>query len=85
MIEYMNANQKEYNFVYSSPSKYIDALSSLNATWPTKYDDMFPYSDNPDAYWTGYFSSRANDKGYTRTGSHNFHASNNLYSEKILD
>jgi hypothetical protein len=46
---------------------------------------MFPYSDGPDAYWTGYFSSRANDKEYIRRASHNFHASNELYSEKVLN
>jgi hypothetical protein len=46
---------------------------------------MFPYSDCPDAYWTGYFSSRANDKEYIRRASHNFHASNELYSEKELN
>ena len=46
---------------------------------------MFPYSDGPDAYWTGYFSSRANDKEYIRRASHNFHASNELYSEKELN
>ena len=30
--------------------------------WPNKTDDLFPYSDTKNAYWTGYFSSRPNDK-----------------------
>jgi len=46
---------------------------------------MFPYSDRPDAYWTGYFSARANNKEYIRRASHNFHASNQLYAIKMLD
>lgn len=86
MIEYMNMKYPdEYNLIYSTPSQYIDSLQKHNVSWPTKTDDMFPYSDGPDAYWTGYFTSRANDKLYVRDGSHNFHASNNLYSEKVLD
>ena len=46
-------------------------LVATEAEFPTKYDDMFPYADYPDAYWTGFFSSRANDKEYIRRASHN--------------
>ena len=81
MIEYMNLHHSDkYIFKYSTPSDYIDAIAKHNVTWPTKYDDMFPYSDSPDSYWTGYFSSRANDKEYIRRASHSFHASNRLYA-----
>ena len=55
--------------IYSTPSIYIDSIAKQNIVWPTKYDDMFPYSDNENSYWTGYFSSRANDKGYMRRAS----------------
>jgi len=86
MINYMNKHHSDqFTFKYSTPCDYIDALAKLNVSWPTKYDDMFPYSDNPDAYWTGYFSARANNKEYIRRASHNFHASNKLYATKVLD
>lgn len=86
MILYMNENFKgQYNFFYSTPSMYVDAVAAYNVSFPTKYDDMFPYSDNSDSYWTGYFSSRANDKEYIRRASHNFDASSQLYSERVLD
>ena len=86
MIAYMNANHGDkYHFRYSTPSDYVDALIGHNVSWPTKYDDMFPYADNKDSYWTGYFSSRANDKEYIRRLSHNFHSSTKLESEKVLD
>jgi hypothetical protein len=63
MIEYMNKHYGDQFFLkYSTPSEYVDAIAAKNVTWPVKYDDMFPYADNPDSYWTGYFSSRANDK-----------------------
>jgi hypothetical protein len=77
MISYINEHYGDkYKLFYSTPSIYVDAVAKYNISWPTKYDDMFPYSDNPDSYWTGYFSSRANDKGYIRRASTNFHASN---------
>jgi hypothetical protein len=69
---------------YSTPSEYLKQINALNETWPTKYDDMFPYASPEHTYWTGYFSSRANDKEYIRRASHNFHASNSLYARELL-
>lgn len=57
---------------YSTPSRYIDGISqgsNANLVWPTKYDDMFPYADNSLSFWTGYFTSRANAKGYIKRAS----------------
>lgn len=86
MIDYMNQNHGDkYHLRYSTPSNYVDAIAKHNVSWPTKYDDMFPYADSSDSYWTGYFSSRANDKEYIRRLSHNFHSSSMLYAEKVLD
>lgn len=80
MIEYMNEHHSDkYLLRYSTPSDYIDAVAKqTNVTWPTKYDDMFPYSDNADSYWTGYFTSRPNDKEYIRKLEHNYHSSSKL-------
>ena len=70
MIEYMNSKHgNKYNFMYSTPSQYIDAINRYNVTWPTKYDDGFPYSDKANSYWTGYFTSRPNFKQYVRRAS----------------
>lgn len=72
LIKGFNARYSDMQLMYSTPSMYIDAIAG-NAQWPTKYDDMFPYADNPLSFWTGYFTSRANDKGYIRRASHNLH------------
>ena len=86
MIKWMNENYgDQINIFYSTPSIYVDALAKQEAKFPTKYDDMFPYADYPDAYWTGYFSSRANDKEYVRRASYNYDASNQLYAEEVLN
>jgi hypothetical protein len=77
MIEYMNAHHSDrYVFKYSTPSNYVDAISKYDVEWPTKYDDLMPYSDSPDSYWTGFFSSRANNKEYVRRASSQFEAAN---------
>jgi len=86
MIEYMNKYHGDnYLFKYSTPSDYIDAIRAKDVAWPTKYDDMFPYSDRPDSYWTGFFTSRSNDKEFIRRASSNFRSSSQIYSEKVLD
>jgi len=86
MIDYFNAHWSDkYTFQYSTPSDYLNAVNALNHTWPTKYDDMFPYSDNPENYWTGYFSSRANGKAEVRRGSSYLHASSKLYADAAID
>lgn len=70
LIEYMNRHHGDkYEFRYSTPSDYVDAVKKANVTWPVKFDDMFPYEDSPQEVWTGYFTTRPNDKGYTRRAS----------------
>ena len=49
MIEYMNKHHgDQYHFKYSTPSDYIAQVNKMNTTWPTKSDDMFPYSDSQE-------------------------------------
>lgn len=85
LIIHFNAKYPDITLLYSTPSDYIDAIKTLDVEWPTKYDDMFPYADGDTSYWTGYFTSRSNDKSYIRRGSHNLMASNKLYALKAID
>jgi hypothetical protein len=68
MIDYINANYPNITLLYSTPGEYIDALYAANISWPTRYDDMFPYADRPEDYWTGYFTSRPGAKWQVREG-----------------
>ena len=48
LIEYFNKhNTANITLMYSTPGEYLDSLHAQDLTWPVKYDDMFPYSDNP--------------------------------------
>jgi len=88
LMEFYNENLGKDNnveLIYSTPSMYVDAVNKENIEWPTKYDDMFPYADSETSWWTGYFSSRANSKGYIRRASSNLHASNKLFSLASID
>ena len=38
---------------YSTPAQYFAAKAAMNATWPLKVDDHFPYADRAHDYWTG--------------------------------
>jgi hypothetical protein len=46
LIEYFNSKVSNTTLIYSTPSEYLDAITALNISWPTNYDDMFPYADN---------------------------------------
>ncbi|WOG99352.1 hypothetical protein DCAR_0518700 [Daucus carota subsp. sativus] len=65
LIHYVNQDGR-VNALYSTPSFYTDAKYAVNALWPLKTDDFFPYADRINAYWTGYFTSRPALKGYVR-------------------
>ncbi|XP_019420876.1 PREDICTED: alpha-mannosidase-like [Lupinus angustifolius] len=65
LIHHVNKDGR-VNVLYSTPSIYTDAKIAAPQLWPVKTHDYFPYADKPDAYWTGYFTSRPNLKRYVR-------------------
>ena len=63
MIKYINENFGDrVHLMYSTPGQYLNSLIDANVTWPVYYEDLFPYADQPDDYWTGYFTSRPGAK-----------------------
>ncbi|BFG27202.1 hypothetical protein CerSpe_134770 [Prunus speciosa] len=76
-IHYVNQDGR-VNALYSTPSIYTDAKNAAHEQWPLKTDDFFPYADHPNAYWTGYFTSRPALKGYVRTMSSYYQAARQL-------
>ncbi|CAN6472468.1 unnamed protein product [Victoria cruziana] len=68
LIHYVNQDGR-VNALYSTPSLYTDAKHATDELWPLKTDDFFPYADQANAYWTGYFTSRPASKRYVRVMS----------------
>jgi hypothetical protein len=80
LIKHMNAKYPDMNLFYSTPYEYIDAIHASEVELPTKYDDMLPYADQPHAYWTGYYTSRANFKNFVRETSGLLNAASLFYA-----
>jgi lysosomal alpha-mannosidase len=84
LIEYFNSHITDATIMYSTPSEYLSALKSQNLTWPLKYDDMFPYADQAEDFWSGYFSSRANAKKQVRDAQAALHGSQKMMTPFML-
>ena len=63
MISYINAHNKvNVKLLMSTPSQYVEAIKKENIVFSSYYNDMFPYSDEKDEFWSGFYSSRPNSK-----------------------
>ena len=69
LMKHINANSSANGFkmMYSTPSRYMDAVLQNVDGLSNKTDDLFPYADSAHSYWTGYFTSRPTLKGYVRS------------------
>ena len=59
MIAYVNQNSATFgvNVKYAVLSDYFNAIQG-ESDWPDWDYDFFPYADNSESFWTGYFTSR---------------------------
>ena len=82
----MNANNKaNMTLVMSNPGMYIEALKKEQIEWPVSYADQFPYAQDPEDYWTGYFSSRPGTKKQVKDASSLTDAEMKLLSQKVIE
>ncbi|RHY22207.1 hypothetical protein DYB25_010886, partial [Aphanomyces astaci] len=69
LIHYAN-QEGRVNMFYSTLGQYTDLkLQDKSLEWSVKTDDFFPYADQPNGYWSGYFSSRPALKRYVRVAN----------------
>lgn len=86
LINFINARLDLYPNVSiqsSTPSEYLKVVRTSNVTLPTKTDDFFPYADNNNSYWTGYFTSRTAIKCHVRNSGRYFQNVKRLVTQKL--
>ena len=70
LVDYINkkTNETGVRVQYSTLSDYFNAVANESVAWNNwPATDFFPYDDQNEAWWTGYFTSRNALKGYTRS------------------
>ena len=69
LIDYVNARNESYgiNLRYATLNEYFEAVNKEPIVWPIYSQDFFPYADNQDSYWTGFFTTHSDLKGYIRS------------------
>jgi hypothetical protein len=86
MISYINTHNKHnVKVLMSTPSQYIEALKKENIVFSSYYNDMFPYSDEKDEFWSGFYTSRPNTKKMVKDGSAYLHATSKAFALKAID
>ena len=60
LINHINTRADSFGLTisYSTPGEYFRAVQQEGATFPVFTGDFFPYADNGDSYWTGYYTTR---------------------------
>ena len=69
---------KRLNVFYSTPERYVKAKLSSGIDFPVRTGDFYPYADGPNAYWTGFFTSRPTHKYLYRLGGSYLQAARQL-------
>lgn len=69
LIDYINARSETYGLTirYATLNEYFEAVHQENIEWPVYENDFFPYADNAESYWTGFFTTHSELKGYIRS------------------
>lgn len=72
LMEHINANSDSLNMrvQYSTLSDYFQAVAATETKHSVMEGDFFPYADNEDSYWTGYYTTRPLLKQKSRQLSH---------------
>lgn len=78
LMEHINANVERYGIKvqYSTLSDYFSGVAASTTlarpqvTFPVFEGDFFPYADNEDSYWTGYYVTRPSLKAKSRKLNH---------------
>jgi alpha-mannosidase len=80
----MKSKYPDIKVQYSKATDYFDAVyptkTKVDTQFPTFSGDFFPYADSIEAFWTGYFVSRAELKDKARQTEHFAHVADSLFA-----
>ena len=86
IIKFINKNNRfNMTLVMSNPGMYVEALKKEEIEWPVSYADQFPYAQDPQDYWTGYFTSRPGAKKQVKDASSLTDAEMKLFAQKVIE
>ena len=91
IIQNFNQRNPGIELRYSTPQKYVDELKKINAKFtekegfPVHRDDSFPYAQNKNEFWSGFFTTRPYFKSKVREVSQNLHSSLILAAIEIVN
>ena len=85
IVKYFNERHSNMKVFYSTPGEYAKAaMETKDIEWDINQDDFFPYADDQSSYWTGFYTSRANQKGYIRQCSSQLMAANQFLTMQTI-
>ena len=62
----------------------MDSVKKANPEFKVFTNDMFPYSDEKNDFWSGFYTSRPGSKIEAKHGSDFYHASNLVFAQAVL-
>lgn len=90
-LDYINHHQMGFKVQFSTASDYFAAVSGVSKRqdirFPIYRGDFFPYADNDDSYWTGYYTTRPSLKAISRSVTSLLRSANVFFalSRHLLD
>jgi hypothetical protein len=86
LVEHINKNPRFGCAIrYSTASEYFAAVYKTKAEYPLFESDFFPYADNGDSFWTGYYTTRPFLKIMARKVDAELHAADQLFALARMD
>jgi len=74
-LPYDQGQLNNYTLKYSTPSKFVEAIKKERGQSLPKFKgDFFPYIDEYNLQWTGYFTTRPNFKRMLRDLTERYYA-----------
>lgn len=83
-LHHRNHTLSDKNITISKKKNRDWNLTTTDIGWPIRKDDSFPYAQDKDDFWSGFYSSRPELKKNIKNLYSTFHSSLRLLSQQVL-